>query len=327
LYEAGAAKMGTEEDVFVEIFTGHTQAQMKEIATIYDAKFNASLESAVSSEFSGKVCVALLALLLDPVDFFCRNIKDAMVGAGTDEATINRTIGGQDKSTAAEIAARWTAKYDSDLCKELEKEISGDYLKAVQTYLTAPDPTGGIEARRLHEARQAEDEQNAELHAAEYAAAVAAANVQILADIEAAKINAEAEAVAIEEQRRRDEERAACERQRREEYRAAEMEAERARAARRQLEHEQAERARQERERAMEMQYEAMRAQRSMAGGSNSSSSSSSDSSSDDDGASPDVKRARRQARKAARKAAGGAKKSAKKMNKAMKKMGKKGKH
>lgn len=309
----------------MEIFTSHSLVQMKEIATIYDTKFNASLESTVSSEFSGMIAVALLALLSDPVDTFCRDLKGAMSGIGTDEAKINRIIGGQDKATAAEIASRWTTKYDSDLCKELEKEISGDYLTAVQTYLTASDPTGGIEARRLHEARQKADEQNAAAQAAEFAAAADAANAEFLIAMETARINAEAEAVAMEEQRRRDAERAVYEEQRRAEQRATELAAERARTARRQAEHEQAERARLEREHAQELQYRAMMAERAAAGATNSSSSSSSsDSSSDNNGCSADVRKAKKAAKKAARNAAGGAKKSAKKMNKAMKKMGKK---
>jgi hypothetical protein len=52
---------------------------------------------------------------------------------------------GAAKVTAQAINARYFAKYDQSLVDRLRSEVSGNYLRALVTYLTAPDPTGGLE--------------------------------------------------------------------------------------------------------------------------------------------------------------------------------------
>jgi hypothetical protein len=137
--------MGTDENTIVEIFTNHTLDQLRQVANAYDSAFNASLESAVESEFSGDLKYALLALMSDPIDSFCRSLKNALSGLGTDELTVNRVIAGNDKKTVHAIADRYFKKYDKDLCVELNKELSGDYENCVVTYVRAQDITNGVE--------------------------------------------------------------------------------------------------------------------------------------------------------------------------------------
>ena len=98
---------------------------MKLISDAFERRHQRSLESAVKSALSGSEEMAVLALLSDPIDFYCKTLKvvsacnlittrtihlnycillsclgllvlsilypqDAMVGMGTNEATINR---------------------------------------------------------------------------------------------------------------------------------------------------------------------------------------------------------------------------------------------
>ena len=149
LYEAGAARLGTNEKVFVQYFTACSLPQLQQVAAAYETKYRCSLEAAVKSEFSGDVEDCLLFLMNDPIDIYCRRLKKAMKGLGTDERTINRIIGGNDKRTTKAIAARYLLKYNTDLCVELKKEISGDYLNAVITYITSTDLTDGAEENAL----------------------------------------------------------------------------------------------------------------------------------------------------------------------------------
>jgi hypothetical protein len=142
----GEGKWGTNEDAFVDIFTAHSATEMKLIADAYDRLFNSSLHAAVKSEFSGTIKDALLNLLDEPLDFYCRQLKDASVDRlGTDESTICRIIGGNDKATVHLIAQRYFEKYNKVLVEELRGELSGDFREAVLTYINSSDITGGLE--------------------------------------------------------------------------------------------------------------------------------------------------------------------------------------
>ena len=206
IFESGAGKLGTNEAAIVDIFTSHSLEQMKEVSAAYEEKYNTSLVSAVNSEFSGHLKNALLGLLTDPFDTFCRSLKAAGTGFfGTDEELINRVIGGNDKRTVKKIAARYFEKYDKDLAHEMSKELSGAFKKAVTSYITHADPTKGMEDLRI----DAEEEARLEAMRIEFEemAAAAAEELRIAAE-KAANEEAEKEAAERERQRLIDEENA-----------------------------------------------------------------------------------------------------------------------
>ena len=119
---------------------------MKLIANAYDRMFNTSLHAAVKSEFSGYIKEALLNLLEDPIDVYCRKLKSASVDQiGTDEKTVCRIIGGNNKATVHTIARRYFEKYNTVLVEDLRSELSGDFREAVLTYINSSDITGGLE--------------------------------------------------------------------------------------------------------------------------------------------------------------------------------------
>jgi annexin A7/11 len=146
LYEMGAGRFGTHEESFVDIFSTHSVEEMKLIADAYDRMFGTSLQAAVKSEFSGSIKEALLNLLEDPIDVYCRKLKSASVDQiGTDEATVCRVIGGNNKATVHTIAHRYFEKYNTVLVEDLRNELSGDFREAVLTYINTSDITGGLE--------------------------------------------------------------------------------------------------------------------------------------------------------------------------------------
>jgi hypothetical protein len=145
LYKGGAARWGTDENAFIDILTSYNRAEIQQICAAYETKHKTSLEAAIKSEFSGDLETALIAILNDPIDFYCRRLKEAAKGMGTDEATMNRILGGNDKTTVHMIADRYFKKYDKELVVMLKSELSGDYLNAVVVWVTASDYTDGLE--------------------------------------------------------------------------------------------------------------------------------------------------------------------------------------
>lgn len=137
---------GTDENTFVDILTGHSLEQCKQIAQAYEQNHGSSLDKAIKSEFSGVLEDALCFLLQEPLDIFCVKLQKATAGLGTDEEMVNRIIGGNEKETIVKLIARFKQKYDQNLVELLDKELSGDYRNAVVTYMTTRDATDGIEA-------------------------------------------------------------------------------------------------------------------------------------------------------------------------------------
>jgi hypothetical protein len=206
LFESGEGQFGTDEAAIIDVFTSHSLEQMQEVSASYEEQYECSLVAAVTAEFSGHLQNALLGLLTDPLDTFCRSLKAAGSGTfGTDEELINRVIGGNDKRTAKKIAARYFEKYDKDLATELAGELSGGYKKAITAYLTHPDPTNGMEDMRI----DAEEEARLEVMRDEFEALAAEAAEELRAAAErAANEEAEEEAAERERQRAVDEENA-----------------------------------------------------------------------------------------------------------------------
>jgi annexin A7/11 len=106
---------GTRDAAYVKIFSTLTFDQLQEVSRSYERLFNSSLMEAVESEFIGDLELALTSLLCDPIDLFCKKLKVAVVGMGTDEDVINRIIGGSGKARVKKIANRYFEKYDKNL--------------------------------------------------------------------------------------------------------------------------------------------------------------------------------------------------------------------
>ena len=62
LHNAGEGRLGTDEDIFVDIFASRSWIQLNAIATEYQQLNIVSLEAAINSELSGDIQRTLLAI-------------------------------------------------------------------------------------------------------------------------------------------------------------------------------------------------------------------------------------------------------------------------
>ena len=133
-------------------------------------KFGNSLAGAIKSEFSGDIKNALLALLMDPYDWYAMRLKKAFNGLGTCDKAVCRILGCNDKKDALKIAEAFATKYAKPLRGALKSELSGDYKRLAIAWVTVPDeleaPADGIEMPEEDgpddEIELVEDEQEAE---------------------------------------------------------------------------------------------------------------------------------------------------------------------
>jgi hypothetical protein len=89
-----AASWGSDPNGFTDILTSCSVEECKLVADAYERLFSKSLEATIKSEFRGAVEKAFLFLISDPIDSYCRLLKDATDGVGTTEDVINRILGG-----------------------------------------------------------------------------------------------------------------------------------------------------------------------------------------------------------------------------------------
>ncbi|KAL6526436.1 Annexin D7, partial [Orobanche hederae] len=65
-------------------------------------------------------------------------LKNAFTGLGTDEDTIIRILAHRNETQRNLIREAYAAAYGEDLLKDLEKEISGDFLRSVKLWTVEP---------------------------------------------------------------------------------------------------------------------------------------------------------------------------------------------
>lgn len=137
--------LGTDEQAVIDILCKANTAQIAAIRVQFENDHGNSLESWLEGDFSGNAQDALLALCCSPIDFYCKKLRGAMDGLGTDEDTITRLLGSLNKSDIGLLKGRFCEKYDTDLDERLKSEVSGSWGKTVLTWVSGVDPTLGSE--------------------------------------------------------------------------------------------------------------------------------------------------------------------------------------
>lgn len=141
LHAAGIGKrLGTDKKTFIRILTKASRPQIQLIRQHYERNHGMSLERAIKKECSGSFEKMLLALVMEPVAYYALQIKTATDGIMTDNATVARVLGGNDKHVVDEIGACYLKNYGETLVAVLKRETSGKFRRAVLTWVSSSDP-------------------------------------------------------------------------------------------------------------------------------------------------------------------------------------------
>lgn len=137
------------------MFSKYNFKQLNEIASAYELAYNHPLLSDIKTHFGGIVRKTLIYLLCDPIDLFCKKLKDAINDPDVKKDVINRIIGGTDKSVVqTSLIAKYEEKYGISLVDAMFEKLRGDYRSVVVTYVTSSDITDGLEMKRLYEIKR-----------------------------------------------------------------------------------------------------------------------------------------------------------------------------
>ena len=132
LYEAGEKKLGTDEDVFIKIFTEKSTNEFVCIAQLYYKLTKKTLLQAVEKEFSmdSKKClIAIIYGILNPTEYFAKRINQAVKGLGTDDSSLIRIIISRYEIDMFKIRQYYKKLFGKDLINDIKDDTSGNYRK------------------------------------------------------------------------------------------------------------------------------------------------------------------------------------------------------
>ncbi|XP_005180991.1 annexin B10-like [Musca domestica] len=134
LYNAGEAKLGTDEEVFNRILAHGSFAQLRLVFEEYKQLSGETIEQAIKHEMSGELHEAMMAIVecvQSPPAFFANRLFKAMDGLGTDDTTLIRIIVSRSEIDLGNIKEEFERIYNRTLVSAVKSETSGDYKRAL----------------------------------------------------------------------------------------------------------------------------------------------------------------------------------------------------
>jgi annexin A7/11 len=132
LYEAGEGTWGTDESVFIKIFSQRSPFEVACIEKHYHQKTGKYLSQVIENEFSGDVKKLLLTILhamINPANYFATRVNKAVKGWGTNDNLLIRVLVTRDEIDMPEIKKEYQKLYGKDMLQDIKDDTSGDYKK------------------------------------------------------------------------------------------------------------------------------------------------------------------------------------------------------
>ena len=132
LYQAGAARWGTDESVFTRIFSTRSPNEIACIAQYYQQIAGVDLYTTLKKEFSGNVEKLLKAIFyasINPPEWFATRVRDSVQGAGTKDKQLIRIIVSRAEIDLPQIKLAYFKLYNRDMISDIRNDTKGDYRK------------------------------------------------------------------------------------------------------------------------------------------------------------------------------------------------------
>jgi len=118
--------LGTDEDTIIDILTNRSSKQRQAIIAAYKEEFDRKLKDDLKKELKGDLEKVLIALMYRPVEYLCKEIRNACKGLGTDEDALIEILCSRDNFGINKIVNFYEEKYEKTLHDEIKSELSGD---------------------------------------------------------------------------------------------------------------------------------------------------------------------------------------------------------
>ena len=132
IYQAGEAKLGTDESVFNKYFCSLSPYELAAMAQQYHKLTGHTILQAIDKEFHGDSKKALKTIVyatLSPSEYFATRVNDAIKGWGTKDHLLIRILITRDEIDMPQIKQYYKQLYGKDMVEAVKNDISGDYQK------------------------------------------------------------------------------------------------------------------------------------------------------------------------------------------------------
>ena len=132
IYNAGEAKLGTDESTFNKYFCSLSPYELAAMAQQYHKLTGHTILQAIDKEFHGDSKKALRTIIyatLSPSEYFATRINDAIKGWGTKDHLLIRILITRDEVDMPQIKQYYKQLYGKDMVEAIKNDISGDYQK------------------------------------------------------------------------------------------------------------------------------------------------------------------------------------------------------
>ncbi|EFX74402.1 hypothetical protein DAPPUDRAFT_215008 [Daphnia pulex] len=144
LYTAGEGRIGTDENVFVDVFgfAAQCRRQTSEMFKMYKKISGKTIEQALKSEMSGDLLHGLkdiVEIVHNRPAFFAHRLELAMKGLGTNDNALIRIIVDRSEIDLVNIKSEYERIYCKTLLSSVQSETSGDYRRALICLIKTAD--------------------------------------------------------------------------------------------------------------------------------------------------------------------------------------------
>ena len=147
---------GTDEQVIIDLLTNRSNGQRQLILENYSREYGRDLIEDLKSELGGKFEDVIIALMLKPVEYLCKELHKAMDGMGTNESTLVEILCTKSNEETAEIVACYENMYDRPLAEHMCNETSGHFRRLLTLIVTGVrDPAGTVDMEKAKEQAEA----------------------------------------------------------------------------------------------------------------------------------------------------------------------------
>ena len=132
IFDAGEAKMGTDESVFNRYFVTLSPNELCCVAQQYHKLSGHTILEAIDKEFSGaskKAFRTIVYATISPSEYFACRVNEAIKGFGTDDKLLIRVLITRSEIDMPQIKQYYKQLYGKDMIQAIESDISGHYKK------------------------------------------------------------------------------------------------------------------------------------------------------------------------------------------------------
>ncbi|XP_063163771.1 annexin A11 [Candoia aspera] len=120
---------GTDEQAIIDCLGSRSNKQRQQIKLSFKTAYGKDLIKDLKSELSGNFERTILAMMKTPVLFDVYEIKDAIKGAGTDEACLIEILASRSNSHIQEISRAYKTEHKKTLEEAIRSDTSGHFQR------------------------------------------------------------------------------------------------------------------------------------------------------------------------------------------------------